>query len=252
MSEYRSYQKLANQLKLEITAGNYEIGTKFMTEREIAEKYDVSRSLVREALIMVEIENFITIRKGSGIYIKSISKQVNTTASNNDHGPFEILQARQVFESAVASCAAIYATKNDILELRNILQKEREYLETDIEGEENDRAFHIRIAQATQNDMMASTIERIWNTRINSPMWNQLHKHIEDKNFRHKWLVDHEKILNALQRRDSELARKEMWLHLENVKTTLMELSSFDEPYFDGYLFDSIPYASIFETTKES
>lgn len=252
MNDYRSYQKLGNQLKLEIASGGYAVEEKFLTEREIAEKYCVSRSLVREALIMLEIEDLIIIRKGSGIYIKAIPDYLSVSNASNDHGPFEILQARQVFESATAACAAIYATKTDISELRNILHKERENIDTALQGEENDRAFHIRIAQATQNDMMASTIENIWNTRIDSPMWDKLHEHIDDQSFRHKWLVDHEKILNALQRRDAELARKEMWQHLENVKNTLMELSDFDDPHFDGYLFESIPYETIFEKTKES
>jgi len=38
-----------------------------------------------------------------------------------------------------------------------------------------------------------------------------------------------------------------MWQHLENVKNTLMQLSDFDDPNFDGYLFETIPYQTIFE-----
>ena len=99
--------------------------------------------------------------------------------------------------------------------------------------------------------MLLEILQNLWNTRVNSPMWNKLHEHIEDMSFRKQWLDDHEQILKALQKKDPELARKEMWTHLENVKQKLMELSDFDDPDFDGYLFETIPYSAIFEASSK-
>ncbi|MBD2815301.1 FCD domain-containing protein [Xenorhabdus sp. Flor] len=250
-NQYRSYRYLGQQLKELIVSGAYPIGSRLMPEREIAKQYAVSRSLVREALIMLEIENLVSIKKGSGVYIINHPDLIANEAKNNDHGPFEILQARQVIESAIAACAAISATKADIQEIRALLEEERKKVNLNESGEENDHKFHILIARASKNDMMAKVIEEIWSARLNSPMWDKLHEHIEDISYRKQWLTDHENILNALQRRDSELARKEMWQHLENVKNTLMVLSDFDDPHFDGYLFETIPYQTIFESAKD-
>ncbi len=247
MEHYRAYQDLGNEIKKLITSENYSVGQKLMSERDIALHFDVSRSLVREALIMLEIEDLISIKKGSGIYIKHLPNDMPAANINTDYGPFEVLQARQLVESAIASFAALNATKADILEMKAILNDERNSLDSSADGENNDYRFHQIIVRASQNGMMEEIFEKMWTSRFDSPMWDKLHEHIEDKNFRKQWLFDHERILNALQRRDAELARKEMWQHLENVKQTLMQLSDFDDPHFDGYLFESVPYETIFE-----
>lgn len=249
----RPYQILGNQLKELIISGGYPLGSRFMPERDIAEHFQVSRAIVREALIMLELEGLVEVRKGSGVYIIQHPEfNEESIIESGDFGPFEVLQARQVIESAIAACAALHATKSDILEMKTVLNNEKESLQSIESGEENDHQFHILLARSSQNGMMLDILESMWNTRLNSPMWDKLHEHIEDFEFRKNWLVDHERILHALQKRDPELARKEMWQHLENVKQTLLQLSDFDDPNFDGYLFESIPYSALFETKKES
>lgn len=246
-TQYRSYQYLGQQLKELIASGEYPIGSRLMPEREIAKKYDVSRSLVREALIMLEIEKLVSIKKGSGVYVINHPNLLIDEVKSLDHGPFEILQARQVIESAIAACAALSATKADIQEIRALLEDERIRVANNESDDANDHKFHVLIARASKNDMMAKIIDDIWAVRLQSPMWDKLHEHIDNTTYRKKWLIDHENILNALQKRDPELAKKEMWQHLENVKNTLMQLSDFDDPNFDGYLFETIPYQTIFE-----
>lgn len=247
----RYYQVLGHKLKKLIVSGNYPIGSRFMPEREIAQFYDVSRAVVRDALIMLELEGLIEIKKGSGAYIiqhPTPDDYQNPLQPKGDFGPFEVLQARQILESNIAAFAALNITKQDIREMREILDSERAAVESGLDiSEENDRRFHAVIARSTQNGMLLDILNRLWNARVNSPMWDQLHAHIEDKEYRIQWLDDHETILNALQKRDAVLTRKAMWQHLENVKNTLMALSDFDDPNFDGYLFESVPYSTIFK-----
>ncbi|TOL41851.1 GntR family transcriptional regulator, partial [Vibrio parahaemolyticus] len=71
-----------------------------------------------------------------------------------DHGPFEILQARQVIESAIAACAALSATKADIQEIRALLEDERIKVANNESDDANDHKFHVLIARASKNDMM--------------------------------------------------------------------------------------------------
>lgn len=247
MSENRRlYQTIGKKLKNLITTEDYPVGSRLLPERDIAERFDVSRTVVREALIMLELEGLIEIKKGSGVYVLN-HPLTQDDRDSMDYGPFEVLQARQFIESAIIGCVATHITKADIIEMRQVLADEKQSIQEGGTGEENDLRFHYLIAKSSQNCMMLEVLEKMWHARLNSPMWQKLHDHIEDKNYRNQWLLDHENILNALQKRDPIQARQAMWQHLENVKNTLMTLSDVDDPNFDGYLFQSIPYESVFE-----
>jgi len=244
----RLYQEIGMRLRNELSSGQYKIGDRLPPERDIAEQFEVSRAVVREALIMLEIENLIEVRKGSGVYVMNLPEQQIATSSqsgDDDVGPFELLQARQFLESDIAAFAATQVTKNDIAQMRQALEMEKDILDSSGEDDDGDRLFHMLIAQATGNSILAEIIEQLWLRRVNSPMWRKLHSRITDTSYRQEWLADHHKILAALQRKDPKMARQAMWQHLENVKVKLLELSDVEDPAFDGYLFESIPVAIV-------
>jgi len=242
----RLYQEIGLGLKKRIMNGEFVVGDRLPPEREIAEQCKVSRAVVREALIMLELQNLVEVKKGSGVYLINMpseeTKEVHHQEDERpDVGPFEMLQARQLLESHVAEFAATQVTKNDISRLRQALQVEREHLDNDDLNYEGDEMFHMAIAEATQNSVLSDMVKELWTSRQKSPMWLQLHARIDNQDYRRGWLEDHEKILLALQRRDPEAARDAMWQHLENVKQTLLTLSDVDDPKFDGYLFNCNP-----------
>jgi len=252
-SPKRLYQEIGLALKKRISSGEFSIGQKLPAEREIAHTMNVSRAVVREALIMLELQKIVNVRKGSGVYVThlpsdelSAQPHLLTPIDNihNDVGPFESLQARQLLESRIAEFAATQITKSDIEKLRQSLEIERMNLENDSKDYDGDEMFHIAIADATQNSVLSGMVRDLWAQRNNSPMWRQLHLHINNEGYRKIWLQDHEKILASLQRRDAAGARDSMWQHLENVKQTLFNLSDIDDPNFDGYLFSTNPVIS--------
>jgi len=67
----RLYQQLAADLKERIEQGVYLVGDKLPAERFIADEKNVSRTVVREAIIMLEVEGYVEVRKGSGIHVVS-------------------------------------------------------------------------------------------------------------------------------------------------------------------------------------
>ncbi|QIQ20419.1 FCD domain-containing protein [Zophobihabitans entericus] len=245
----RLYQDIGNELKSLLKNGTYKIGERLPPERDIAETFGVSRTVVREALIMLELENLITVKKGSGVYVIGLPDETlsehDKLIEETDVGPFELLQARQLIESNIASFAATQIVKSEIMELRAILEQERLILDGgSVDDYSADEMFHIAIAKATKNSVLESMLNDLWQKRYSSKMWDKLHSRIQDHSYRKKWLVDHEKILQALQMRDAKAARQAMWQHLENVKQTLMTVSDSEDPNFDGYLFESIPVDS--------
>lgn len=66
-----STEKLAAELKQRIESGRYPVGGKLPAERYIAEQMSVSRTVVREAVIMLEVGGYVDVRKGSGIHVLS-------------------------------------------------------------------------------------------------------------------------------------------------------------------------------------
>ena len=234
----RRYQELAQQLKALIKERNYEVGDRIMTERQISESLSVGRSAVREAILMLEIEGLVEVKKGSGTYLVSNKYMADDLPIADDIGPFELLQARQLLESSIAGFAATSVTKNDIVRMREALEIERKGIEEKNDDYSGDELFHHLIAEATQNSVLGDMVSELWLKRDQSLMWARLHERIFDTGYRVRWLKDHEDILFALKMKDSEGARKAMWNHLDNVRDTLMELSDVDDPLFDGYLFN--------------
>lgn len=246
-SQQRPYQDVGLMIQELITQTPYLPGSRLPPEREIAEMLNVTRTVVREALIMLEIKGLVDVRRGAGIYVlDTVNVQISEGMNSqpfNDAGPFEMLQARQLLESNIAEFAALQATREDIIKMRRALQLEERELASSASGgtESGDMQFHLAIAEATHNSMLVELFRQSWEWRENNPMWSQLHRHFSDTHYRKEWLVDHKQILAALIKKDSRAAKLAMWQHLENVKQRLLEFSNVDDIDFDGYLFDSWP-----------
>jgi GntR family uxuAB operon transcriptional repressor len=238
----RPYQKVGLELRQMLVEKNYKVGDKLPAERDIAELLGVTRTVVREALIMLELENLIEVRKGSGVFIIDLpSSSTHSHPLKDDVGPFELLQARQLLESNIAEFAALQATPKDIAQMREALDMEISELNKKEGQQYGDKEFHLCVARATQNSVLVDMLLESWERRENSPMWEQLHSRIRSTVYQERWLQDHSDILLALQKKDPVAAKRAMWQHLENVKFKLFELSDVDDPSFDGYLFKSNP-----------
>ncbi|VEA70275.1 L-lactate utilization operon repressor [Serratia rubidaea] len=247
----RLYQQLAAELKQRIEGGVYPVGDKLPAERYIAEEMNVSRTVVREAIIMLEVEGYVEVRKGSGIHV--ISNQQKHLVVPGDSiefasvGPFELLQARQLIESNIAEFAATQVTKQDIVQLMEIQENARR--EDRFRDSQWDLKFHVQIALATQNTAMATIVEKMWSQRVHNPYWIKLHEHIDDRSI-DSWCDDHDQILKALMRKDPAAAKLAMWQHLENTKQMLFNATTDDFEYnVDRYLFAENPLPQLDSAT---
>lgn len=224
VSEQRLYQHVASVIKDRIENNEYSVGSKLPAERLLADEMKVSRTVIREAIIMLEVEGFVDVRKGSGIHVisKTPTHSVVAAASPvlefSQCGPFELLQARQLIESHIAEFAATQATKEDILKLMEIQRNARQ--EDRFRDSQWDLKFHMQVAASTHNSAMVIIVEQMWSQRLRNPYWLKLHEHIDNRSI-DSWCDEHDKILQALAHRDPKAARKAMWQHLENTKNAL-------------------------------
>ncbi len=237
------YQKIANHFKTEIANDVYKVGDMLPAERVIAEQMEVSRTVIREAMIMLEVEGYVEVRKGSGIRVinTDVETALDTLQTPIDEnfiltcGPFELLQARQLFESNIAEFAATQATKQDLVALMKIQEQAKQ---DDFSRDSFwDTEFHIQLARCTQNSVVVHIAEMLSKHRENNPYWKKLHEHIEDKEIR-SWCLEHDEIVKALIKRDAAGARQAAWQHLENTKQMLFDASNDD---YDRFLFSESP-----------
>src|SRR5918993_3753795 len=89
----RLYRQIADQIAALIEGGEYGRGQRLPPERDLAKQLGVSRPSVREALIALEVEGFVEVRMGSGVYVSDRRSGAASKAAV-DAGPFELIRAR--------------------------------------------------------------------------------------------------------------------------------------------------------------
>src|SRR2546425_10988100 len=107
----RLYRQIADQIAALIEKGEYGNGQRLPPERDLAKQLGVSRPSVREALIALEVEGYVDVRIGSGVYVVGPSSGARREPLDADSGPFELIRARWLIEAECAALAAKQATK---------------------------------------------------------------------------------------------------------------------------------------------
>jgi len=209
---------------IEENAGNP--GWHLPSERELAEELQVSRTVVREAVIALEMRGVVEVRGRAGIVVLPTRfNQIGFDAINTDigPGPFELLEARLAVESGAAYLAAQRVTNYDIMELEEYIARMQREADAPLLSEQGDREFHLAIAGMTGNAIIVSMVEALWAQRDASRMWKKLHEHIHAESVRPLWIGDHHAIVAALKMRNPEAAHKAMAHHISNVINELLQ-----------------------------
>ena len=221
MSDHQKrYQFVADQLSKAIRAGEFVAGQRLPSERDLAERFQVSRPTIREALIALDMQGLVEARQGSGLYVKTAA--LAPQAAELDIGAFELTEARRLFEGEAAALAAALITDAEISELEGIVTEIKEENRRQVPGEQADRAFHMTIARATRNSAIVGVIEQLWDMRYKSPLCMTMLERARRVGVQPR-VDEHERILEALRSRDSKAARKAMRDHLERVIAGLLK-----------------------------
>ena len=218
-STSRSYQRLAVQLLDLITDGEFKIGERLPSERGLAERFGVSRTSVREAMIALELQGAVEVRLGSGIYVTQenmASVCVPSFVPEIGPGPFELLRARCVIESEIASVAAEMRKDSDLDQIFLALTDMGKHLDDKESSDAADRLFHLGIAESTGNSVLLQMVTSLWD-QARGPLWSQMESHFHSPALRAASQDDHQRVFNAILKRDSAGARSAMRAHLERV-----------------------------------
>lgn len=229
VSTQRLYRLIADQIAVKIAAGEFPPGARLPAERELADKLQVSRSSIREALIALEIGGYVEIRVGSGVFVakprEDGSYATDTAASNagkaidgaNTLGAFDLLETRMLLEPECAALAAQNATDAQLSTMRTLYLS----LARSDTPSQYDRAFHATIALACGNAALEAVMAHVWDLSEASAVFGRLDEHMVTSDVWQLALAEHGRVLVAIEERDSVRARHEMHGHLIGVLSRL-------------------------------
>lgn len=218
--EQKLYQQIATQIAEQIQQKKYLPGERLPSERMLAEKLDISRATVREAIIALEILGYVEIRMGAGIYVLDspmLHADINIeTSTRNEITPNEIIEIRLLVEPEFTELAALYATREDLESFKK-LQAATERINSLNDHYYFDKKFHLLIAESTKNPLARNIMKQIWESAERSVMPTHFNKHYVTKRSWDLSVKEHQEIINAILVRDAKLARHMMYKHLTGV-----------------------------------
>jgi GntR family transcriptional regulator, transcriptional repressor for pyruvate dehydrogenase complex len=215
----RLYEQIVQQIEESILKGDLKPGDQLPAERELAQRFGVSRTAVREAVKALREKGLVEAYSGRGTFITDGTSQAVRQSFDlmvkigQPEGSTHLAEVRAILEPEIAALAASRAQESDLAVLREAVavmdraQRDPDaYIEADLD-------FHLALAEAAANPLILSLIDsivgllreqriRIFNV-AGGPERGQFH---------------HKRVLEAMERRDPEKAREAMRAHLEQVR----------------------------------
>lgn len=218
----RVYQEIVAQIKASIERGEILPGDRLPSERTMAEMLSVSRNSIKEAFLVLESAGVIEIKQGSGVYllektIDDLLAQINGIIHGITSNIVELLEFRQAIEGDSAYYAAIRSNKEDIKSIATVFDQLEAAVNDDNIGAEEDLAFHMAIAKAAKNRVMEQIMVMLYHQillHLNESRANTLATPGKSKII----LEEHRMIYQAIKNQNPQLAKENMYNHLQNVK----------------------------------
>jgi len=211
----RLYRRIAEEIARLIKRGEYRPGCRLPPERDLAAMLKVSRPSVREALIALEVEGFVDVRVGSGVYVsRAGGTRAKVMPLASDSGPFELITARRLLESECAALAAKHANQLQIRRMRAALSAMIRDRKRNVMPLENDRRFHLEMAEAGGNSALALLVRTLWDQRT-GPLFLQLEHHFDTPTLWDAAIAEHQSVMVAIEAHDGAKARATMRRHMD-------------------------------------
>jgi GntR family transcriptional repressor for pyruvate dehydrogenase complex len=214
----RLYEQIVQQVEDSILKGQLKPGDQLPAERDLAQRFGVSRTAVREAVKTLREKGLVEAYSGRGTFVTNGTSQATRQSLdlmiriNQQEGSANLAELRLVLEPDIAGLAAgrieeqlLTTMREAVAEMDRNLHDPDGYVEADLD-------FHLALAEAVGNPLILSLLDsivgllreqrsRIFNVE-GGPQRGQYH---------------HKRILAAIEQRDSDAAREAMRAHLQQV-----------------------------------
>ncbi|MCT7374249.1 FadR/GntR family transcriptional regulator [Chelativorans salis] len=198
--------------------------TRLPPERELCESLGVSRGDLRKALAILERDGRIWRHVGKGTFVGSgpIEETIGISEIAGRTSPADVMRARLIIEPEISREAALHATLDDIVAMRQSMAQTR-VAETWRQYENIDNLLHRQIAQASRNNVLLGLFD-VLNAVRRTVVWGRLRSDGTRPPADHHSFTDHERIVDAIAERDLAGAAAAMRLHLQQVGRRLIPL----------------------------
>lgn len=223
----KGYELVAEQIEESIKNGLVKPGERLDSVEQLSKRFQVGRSTIREALSALRATGLVDIRQGEGTFVaKPLPSEgagpLRLVAGLTRQEVLEFFEVRKIVEAGAASAAAAKRTPEQLAAMRTALQAMHSAVRDDRLGEEADAQFHLAVAAATGNRMLAGLMLQISDT-LQATM----------KEARRLWLFsedltlerlhkEHSAILDAIEEGNAPLAGQLMLAHLSKVEQLLL------------------------------
>lgn len=212
------------KIKEMILSGEIGPGDRLPPEKELSERLGLSRSSMREAVKALEVIRVLDVRRGDGTYVTSLEPRLLLEAMtfivdlHDDSSILELFAVRRILEPAAAALATVQMTDAAVAALRAQVELVDE--STDVEGlVAHDLEFHGAIAAAAGNSYLAGLIGSLSSHTVRARIWRGLtQEHSVERT-----LAEHRAIVDALERRDAELAQALTTVHISGIEQWLRD-----------------------------
>jgi GntR family transcriptional repressor for pyruvate dehydrogenase complex len=214
----RLFEQIVQQVEDSILKGQLKPGDQLPAERELAQRFGVSRTAVREAVKTLREKGLVEAYSGRGTFVTNGTSQAIRQSLdlmiriNKQEGSAHLAELRLVLEPEIAGLAAgrieeqlLSTMREAVVVMDRNLRDPDGYVEADLD-------FHLALAEAAANPLILSLLDSIVGL-----LREQRSRIFNVKNGPERGQYHHKRILAAVESRDSEAAREAMRAHLKQV-----------------------------------
>ncbi|RMI34799.1 FadR/GntR family transcriptional regulator [Streptomyces triticirhizae] len=198
--------QVIGQLRLQITSGEWPVGSRIPTEPELVEQLGVARNTVREAIRALAHNGLLDIRQGSGTYVAATSELAGVMHRRfAEAQPRDVAEVRSTLEASAARLAARRRTPRELRQLDTLLARREAAWDTgNVERfVEADATFHMAVVQASHNEVLTELY-----ADLGSVVRAFLRHDVGDE-LRAEDHMDHGRLVDAIRAGDPETAASE-------------------------------------------
>lgn len=203
-----------------VTAGQLRPGDRLPSERDLAERFGVSRPTVREAMRALSVLGVIEVRHGGGAFVSaldatSLLSPLNFFLGLSQVSVDQLYDARRLIEGEICALAATRITPAALDELEALITEQEKVLDAAEAYLALDSRFHARLGEVADNPFLARASQSLNVLGIEFRRAAANSGEMPRRSVR-----DHRQIVAALAKGDAEGARKAMIAHMDQVRNT--------------------------------
>ncbi len=219
----RVYEDVVRQIQAFLSSGQLKPGDRLPPERELARRFQVSRTSLRDAIRTLELVGLVRSRQGEGTVVCDLSPDallspLATMLGRRRELVGELLDVRKMLEPGLAARAASHATAEQIAHLEDVLVRQRQRMRRGELPIDEDTEFHYSIALAAQNAVVRKLVDLLMDLLRDSRASG-----LQVPGRLSRSYSGHRRILRALRRRDARGAEAAMRRHLREIEEVIMK-----------------------------